>query len=52
MTIKTLLRWQVCWANFLLRFNFVIFYTPGKENGKADSLTHHSNNCLANNNDD
>ena len=39
MITKKLLRWQACWAEFLSRFNFVIFYTPDRENRKIDSLT-------------
>lgn len=38
MTTKKLTRRQACWAEFLSGFNFVISYTPGKENQKADSL--------------
>ena len=40
MTTKKLSRRQARWAEFLSGFNFVISYTPGRENGKADSLTH------------
>ena len=39
MTTKKLSRRQACSAEFLLGFNFVISYTPGIENGKADLLT-------------
>ena len=33
-------------------FNFVIFYTPGRENRKADSLTCRPNDCPADDYDD
>ena len=36
MTTKKLTRRQARWAKFLSAFNFVISYTPGKENQKAD----------------
>ena len=39
MTTKKLSRRQARWAEFLSGFNFVISYTPSRENGKADSLT-------------
>ena len=39
MTTKKLSRRQARWAEFLSGFNFVISYIPGRENGKADSLT-------------
>ena len=48
MTTKKLSRRQVRWAEFLSGFNFVISYTLGRENGKADSLIHRQNDCLAN----
>ena len=35
----------------MLGFNFVISYTPGRENRKADLLTCRPNNCPANNHD-
>ena len=38
MTIKKLSSQQAYWTKFLSGFNFVIFYTPGKKNGKADSI--------------
>ena len=47
MTTKKLSRRQACWAEFLSGFNFVISYTPGRENRKADSLTCRPNKCLA-----
>ena len=34
------------------RFNFVISYTPGRENRKTDSLTRRPNDCPADNHDD
>ena len=52
MTIKKLSRRQACWAEFLSGFNFVISYTPGRENGKADSLTRQPNDCPADDHDD
>ncbi len=47
MTTKKLSRRQTRWAEFLSGFNFVISYTLGRENGKADSLTCQLNKCLA-----
>ena len=52
MTTKQLIRRQACWAEFLLGFNFVISYTPGKENQKADSLTHRPNDLPSDDNND
>ena len=49
MTIKKLLKWQARWANFLLRLNFVISYTLGRENGKATSLIREPNDLLTDN---
>lgn len=49
MTTKKLSRQQTCWAEFLLGFNFVIFYTLSKKNGKADLLICQLNDCPANN---
>ena len=40
MTIKKLLKQKTCLIKFLLRFNFVIFYTLDRENKKIDSFTH------------
>ena len=37
MTTKKLTRCEACWVEFLLGFSFVIFYTLGKENQKANS---------------
>lgn len=34
-----------------MEFNFVIFYTPGRENKKADSLAYWRNNCPVNDHD-
>ena len=39
MTMKKLTWWQVWWAEKLSEFNFVIIPRPGKQNGKADTLT-------------
>lgn len=52
MTTKKLLRWQVYWAKFLSRFNFVIFYILSKENIKINSLTRQPNDCLIDDKDD
>ena len=52
MTTKKLSRRQACWAEFLSGFNFVISYIPGRENGKADSLTRRPNDCPADDHDD
>ena len=52
MTTKKLSRWQARWAEFLSGFNFVISYTPSRENRKADSLTCRPNDCPADNHDD
>lgn len=52
ITTKKLTRPQACWAKFLSKFNFVIFYIPNKENQKADLLTRRKNNFLFNNNND
>lgn len=38
MSIKILIRCQACWIEFLLEFNFIIFYTLGKLNQKAKLL--------------
>lgn len=51
MTTQNLIKQQTCWTEFLSRFNFVIFYTPNRENRKADSITHQSDDCSANNQD-
>ena len=52
MTTKKLSKRQVCWAKFLSRFNFIIFYTPDRENRKADSFTRPPNDWLADDQDD
>ena len=38
MITKKLLRRQAHWAKFLSGFNFILFYTPDRENRKAKSL--------------
>ena len=40
MTTKKLSRRQAYLAKLLSEFNFIISYTPGRENRKADSLTY------------
>ena len=52
MTIKKQWKWQAHWAEFLSRFNFVIFYTPGRENRKVNLLIHRPKNYPADNQDD
>ena len=52
MTTKKLRRRQARWAEFLSGFNFVISYTPGKENQKADSLTRRLNDLPSDDSDD
>ena len=52
MTTKKLSKRQAYWAEFLSGFNFVISYIPGRENGKADSLTCRPNDCPADDHDD
>lgn len=52
ITTKKLTRRQTCWAKFLSGFNFVISYTLGKNNGKADALICWPNDSLANNYND
>lgn len=47
MTGKKLLRWWVCWVEFLSRFNFVIFYTLDRKNKKVDLFIHCPKNCIA-----
>lgn len=39
MTIKILTAKQVRWMEFLTEFNFIIMYTAGKDNQKADILS-------------
>ena len=38
MTTKILTRYQVCKVKFLLKLNFIIFYTMSKNNAKANTL--------------
>ena len=52
MTIKKLTPWQVKWAEFLLKFNFVISYQNGKKNNKADALTRKPNKQSTNDEDE
>ena len=47
MTTKKFQEKQACQVKFLSRFNFIISYTPSKENRKADSLIYKPNNCPA-----
>lgn len=51
MSTMKLIRYQACLIEFLLRFNFVIFYILDKKNQKADSLTCHLNDFPLDNND-
>lgn len=48
MTTKKLLRQQTCWAEFLLRFNFVVSYTSNRENKTTDLYTCWPNDYSAN----
>ena len=48
MTIKKLTRHQAHWVEFLSGFNFVISYTSGKKNQKADPLTDYPNDLPIN----
>lgn len=50
MTTKKFTRRQARWVEFLLGFNFIISYTPGKKNQKADLLTCHLNDPLSDDN--
>ena len=52
ITTKILTRRQARWAEFLSGFNFVISYTTGKENQKADLLIHCLNDIASDNNND
>ena len=52
MTTKKLSKCQAHWTEFLSRFNFIISYTPDRENGKADSLTRRPNDYPADDQDD
>ena len=42
MTTKQLNCQQICWAKFLLEFNFKISYRPGKQEKKPNVLTRSS----------
>ena len=50
ITTKKLTKHQACKAKFLSSFNFVISYTLGKKNQKADLLTRCLNNLLSSEN--
>ena len=52
ITTKKITKRQARWAEFLSGFNFVIFYTPGKKNRKADLLTRCPNNLPSSENND
>src|SRR5947209_17376637 len=39
-TTKVLNQRQAQWADYLSLFDFKIIYRPGRENGKADTLSH------------
>ena len=52
MITNKLLKQQACWEKFLSRFNFVISYTPGRENRKADSIICWPNDCPADDHND
>ena len=52
MTTKKLTRRQAYWAELLSGFNFVISYTSGKKNQKADLLICCPNNLLSSENND
>jgi hypothetical protein len=41
-TTKLLTRCQACWSEYLSGFHFNIQYQPGKQGGKPDALTRHS----------
>ena len=47
MKSKLLNRRQARWSEFLSRFNFVISYTPGSMNSRADGLTRRSGDLPA-----
>ena len=51
MTIKKLTPKQARWAEFLLKYNFIISYQSGKKNKKADALTRKPNKWLINEKD-
>lgn len=50
MIIKKLTLKQVCWAKFLLKFNFVISYQNSKKNKKVNTLTKKPYKISINNN--
>ncbi|KAJ6436324.1 mRNA 3 end-processing YTH1 [Purpureocillium lavendulum] len=52
MTTKQLSRRQVRWSEFLSQFQFAIKSIPGKENGKADSLTRRAQDVPQDENDE
>ena len=52
LTTNKLTRRQAYCAEFLFDFNFVIYYIPGKENQKADSLIYWPKNFSFDNNND
>ena len=52
MTTKKLIRRQARRAELLSGFNFIIFYTPDKENQKTDLLIRYPNNLLLSKNND
>ena len=41
-TARVLSRRQARWAQFLTRFDFIITYRPGRQQGKADALSRRS----------
>jgi len=46
VTMKTLTRCQACWSEYLLAFNMVIQFRPGRLSEKLDSLTQHADYYL------
>lgn len=51
MSIKKLTKRQVCQAEFLSGFNFVIFYILGKGNDKVNAIIYQPHHSLTNNYD-
>lgn len=49
MTIKKFTKYQVYQIKLLLKFNFIIFCTIGKNNVNTNAFTQYLNNTLANN---
>ena len=45
-TTKVLKRWQARWAQDLAGYDFRIFFRPGRQNVKADYLSHHPEHWL------